>query len=93
MSTGRNTTIRDRHRKTIAREEPPCGICGGAIDYGLPHHDPKSYVVDHIDPYHHSRDDSISNKQAAHRDCNRLKSDKRPDHVQQWRVYETTRTW
>ena len=67
MSTGRNTTTRDRHRKTIAREEPPCGICGGAIDYGLPHLDPGSYVVDHIIPLNRGGDDALANKQAAHR--------------------------
>ena len=71
----RNTTIRDRHRKTIARDEPPCGICGDPIDYALPYTDPRSFVVDHIVPWMASRDDSLENKQAAHRDCNREKSD------------------
>ena len=42
MSTGRNTTIRDRHRRIIRRDRPPCGICGAEIDYSLHHTDPKN---------------------------------------------------
>ena len=72
----RNTTVRDAHRKTIAQDEPPCGICGQPIDYQLPHTDPHSYVVDHIIPWDISHDDSLGNKQAAHRQCNRDKSDR-----------------
>lgn len=76
MSEGRNTTIRDRHRKAIARGEPPCGICNEPIDYDLPHTDQWSYVVDHINPLSVSNDDSLTNKQAAHRKCNQDKSDR-----------------
>ena len=79
MSTGRNTATRDRHRKTIARDQPPCGICGEPIDYTLPHDDPWSFVVDHIKPLHITNDDTLANKQAAHRKCNRDKSDTMPD--------------
>ena len=79
MSTGRSTTVRDRHRKTIARDQPPCGICGQPIDYDLPHTDPQSFVVDHIIPRAKSGPDTLANKQAAHRTCNRTKSDKLPD--------------
>ena len=75
----RNTAIRDRHRKTIARDEPPCGICGDPIDYTLPHGEPLSFVVDHIIPYSVSNDDSLTNKQAAHKACNSLKSATLPD--------------
>ena len=95
MSTPRSTTIRYRHRATLARGKPPCGICGNPIDYTLtvalgehgkrctgancpgcvPH--PMSYVVDHITPLNRGgSDDDISNKQAAHRLCNRAKSDR-----------------
>lgn len=89
----RNTTTRDRHRRTIARDHPPCGICGHPIDYDLPHTDPRSYVVDHIVPRAKDGPDTLDNKQAAHRDCNRAKSDKLPgDHVGA-RIYETARTW
>lgn len=75
----RNTTTRDRHRKTIARDEPPCGICNEPIDYTLPHSEPLSFVVDHIIPYSISGDDSLANKQAAHKACNSLKSANVPD--------------
>lgn len=71
----RNTTRRDKHRRTLAIGEPPCGICGQPIDYTLPHTDPDSYVVDHINPWAVSRDDSLDNKQPAHRRCNRTKAD------------------
>ena len=91
MSVGRNTTTRDRHRKTIARDEPPCGICGQPINYQLPHLDPGSYVVDHIIPVNRGGDDALANKQAAHRACNRTKSDHTPNEHQ--RHYVTTRTW
>lgn len=72
----RSTTIRDRHRKTIAKGQPPCGICGQPIDYTLPHLDPGEFVVDHKTPLNRGGKDVLSNKQAAHRLCNRLKSDR-----------------
>lgn len=90
VSSGRNTTVRDRDRKTIARTKPPCGICGQDIDYTLPHLDPKSYVVDHVTPLNKGGTDTLDNKQAAHRDCNRTKSDTVADGS---RVYVTWRTW
>lgn len=68
MSTGRSTTIRDRHRKIIARGKPPCGICGNEIDYTITDHlDPMAYVVDHIVPVAKGGPDELANKQAAHR--------------------------
>ncbi|WP_406083097.1 HNH endonuclease [Micromonospora zamorensis] len=73
---GRSTTIRDRHRAIIARSQPPCGICGEEIDYTLPYLDPGEFVVDHIVPRNRGGADTLANKQAAHRLCNRLKSDK-----------------
>lgn len=72
----RNTQRRDKHRRTIALDEPPCGICGTLINYALPHLDPMSYVVDHVIPLNKGGLDIIENKQAAHRSCNRAKSDK-----------------
>lgn len=75
----RNTATRDRHRKIIARDEPPCGICGDPINYALPSDEPMSYVVDHIVPYSVSNDDSLANKQAAHKVCNGIKSATMPD--------------
>lgn len=92
MSTGRNTAARDRDRRVISRTKPPCGICEQPIDYSLPHTDPMSFVVDHVNPLAKSGDDSTENKQAAHRVCNRLKSDKTADELGP-RRYETWRTW
>lgn len=71
----RNTTTRDHHRKTIAKGKPPCALCGEQIDYTLPYMDPGEYVVDHIVPVKRGGSDTIDNKQPAHRQCNRAKSD------------------
>lgn len=72
----RSTTIRDRHRKIIRRDEPPCHICGQPIDYDAHHLDPLSFTVDHITPVNKGGPDTLDNKAAAHRRCNRTKSDK-----------------
>lgn len=90
MSGNRSTTTRDRHRAAIKRERPPCGICNEPIDYGLPHSDPKSFVVDHVLPLAAGGLDDLSNVQAAHRDCNRDKWDRVDTGP---RVYVTHRTW
>ena len=93
----RGTAIRDRHRKIIARDGLPCGICGNEIDYKLPYLDPGSYVVDHITPIARGGLDVLENKQPAHRKCNRTKGDKLPGEDRQpepRRVYFVThRTW
>ena len=87
----RNTTRRDRDRSYIRRTQPPCGICGEAIDYALPYLDPRSFVVDHVVPLKGGLD-VRENKQAAHRSCNRTKSDKTADDLAP-RTYVTWRTW
>jgi 5-methylcytosine-specific restriction endonuclease McrA len=92
MAAPRNTATRDRDRAAIRRTKPPCGICEGEIDYSLPHTDPQSYVVDHIVPLNKGGTDEIDNKQAAHRLCNRLKSDKTADDLAP-RTFVTARTW
>lgn len=92
MTAPRNTTRRDRDRSYIRRNQPPCGICGQPIDYTLPHLDPMSYVVDHIVPLNRDGKDVRENKQAAHRSCNRTKSDKLPGDDAP-RRYVTWRTW
>ena len=73
---GRSTTLRDLHRATIARAGGPCHICGKPIDYTLPYLDPGEYVVDHLVPLARGGTDTLANKAAAHRACNRAKSDR-----------------
>lgn len=72
----RNTAIRDKHRAIIARDKPPCHLCGQPIDYNLPWWDQMAYVVDHVIPISKGGPDTLANKRAAHRKCNRDKSDK-----------------
>ena len=88
----RSTTQRDRDRAAIKRHRPPCGICEGEIDYSAPHLDPGEYVVDHIVPLAKGGADDLSNKQAAHRSCNRTKSDRLAEELAP-RTFVTTRTW
>lgn len=93
-SQGRNTSTRDQHRRAIRRTKPPCGICEQPIDYTLPHTDPLSFTVDHIVPLDRGGPDTLDNKQAAHRICNRAKSNKLPaELVEGPRTFVTTRTW
>lgn len=89
-SQGRNTKTRDDHRRAIKRERPPCGICGGEIDYDLDHHDPMSFVVDHVVPLAKGGPDALTNKQAAHRKCNRDKGTSVPGGP---RTFVTHRDW
>jgi 5-methylcytosine-specific restriction endonuclease McrA len=94
VSTGRNTATRDRDRAAIKRSRPPCGICQQEIDYSLPHLDPMAYVVDHIVPLAKGGSDTLENKQAAHRSCNRTKSDKvEGDLYDAPRTFVTSRVW
>jgi 5-methylcytosine-specific restriction endonuclease McrA len=92
VSTGRSTAQRDRDRNAIRRTKPPCGICEGDIDYSLPHTEPMSFVVDHIIPWARGGADDLSNKQAAHRKCNRDKSDRLAEEMGP-RTFVTWRRW
>jgi 5-methylcytosine-specific restriction endonuclease McrA len=69
----RNTKQRDHDRAVIRRTRAACHICGKAIDYSLPHTEPKSFVVDHVIPLAKGGADTLDNKAAAHRDCNSTK--------------------
>lgn len=91
MSTGRSTATRDQHRRAIARDKPPCGICLEPIDYTLRFPDPMSYEVDHILAIDNDGPDTLDNKQASHRRCNRAKWNHLPDSGP--RIFETSRTW
>lgn len=71
----RSSAQRDRLRAQVARSKPACHICGAAIDYTLPHLDPKAFVIDHVIPLARGGEDALSNVKAAHRlrDCNSKK--------------------
>ncbi|WP_396427161.1 HNH endonuclease [Leifsonia sp. 1010] len=55
--------MRDRIRKTGAA----CHLCGEAIDYTLPHTNPRSFVIDHLVPLSKGGEDALHNVKAAHR--------------------------
>jgi 5-methylcytosine-specific restriction endonuclease McrA len=92
VSTGRSTAVRDRDRATIRRIKPPCGICGEDIDYTLRSPDPMSFEVDHIIALDNGGADTLANKQASHRKCNRAKWNKTADQLAP-RTFETWRVW
>ncbi|MGV5046876.1 HNH endonuclease [Rhodococcus pyridinivorans] len=92
----RNTATRDRHRRYIARTKPPCHLCGEDIDYSLPHLDPMSFVVDHVQAIARGGLDELENKAAAHRRCNEAKGAKLLEDMAAYkgpREYVTDRTW
>ena len=93
MSTGRSTTTRDRHRRAIARSKPPCGICNDPIDYSLHYLDPMAYTVDHVVPLAKGGADTLENKQAAHRACNRAKWHYTDEDFDEPRTFVTARSW
>jgi 5-methylcytosine-specific restriction endonuclease McrA len=72
----RRTTSRDRDRAAIRKQGAACHICGEAIDYSLPYLHPREFVVDHVVPLARGGPDTLANKRAAHRECNRAKSDR-----------------
>ena len=87
----RNTARRDRHRRIIAKDEPPCALCGDPINYQAHHLDPLAFTIDHITPMSRGGDelDTLDNLQAAHRECNRDKS----NHVAIGVSFVTERSW
>ena len=87
----RNTARRDRHRRIIAADEPPCALCGEPIDYQAHHLDPLAFTIDHITPMSRGGDelDTLENLQPAHRKCNRDKS----NNVELGVKFITERAW
>lgn len=92
MSTGRSTTTREQHRRAIRRTKPPCGICELPIDYALVSPDPMSFEVDHIVALDNGGTDTLDNKQASHRKCNRDKWNRLAEDLMP-RTFVTSRTW
>lgn len=86
----RNTTTRDRHRKLIARDQPPCHLCNEPIDYQAHHLDPSSFTIDHITPLSRGGSDTLDNLAAAHRRCNNAKYNATV-HIPV--IFETERAW
>lgn len=69
------------HRRIAARTiraANVCALCGGLLDKTLPAPHPMSVVADHIMPRARRPDLALdpANFQAAHRSCNRAKSDR-----------------
>lgn len=70
----RSTTLRNRHRRIIARDKPPCHVCGGEILYDVEDHlHPLAFTIDHIIPLARGGRDRIDNLAACHRRCNQSK--------------------
>lgn len=72
----RSTALRNRYRKIISADEPPCHVCRKPIDYQAHHLHPLSFTIDHITPINRGGTDTLDNIAACHRKCNRDKSDK-----------------
>jgi len=85
----RNAARQQKFRKIIAADEPPCHICGQPIDYDAHYLDPLAFTVDHITPIARGGSHTLDNAAAAHRKCNRDKSDKIAAGVD----FITERTW
>lgn len=93
MSTQRSTTLRDKHRRIIAADEPPCHWCQGHIDYVAHHLDPKAFQIDHVVPLDAGGPDTLDNLVASHRACNRAKSNKPAATTTSGVDFVTARTW
>lgn len=73
-----------RNRKRILATQSVCAICGKPVDMSLKSPHPMSATVDHIIPVSKGGHPSaMDNLQLAHWICNRLKSNKLMDFVQQ----------
>ena len=74
---GQHRTAFEKNRKIVLATQNVCGICGREIDPGYKFPHPLSKTVDHIIPVAKGGHPSeLLNLQAAHRWCNRWKSDR-----------------
>jgi 5-methylcytosine-specific restriction endonuclease McrA len=87
----RCTTRRNRHRRIIAKDKPACHWCLEDIDYQADWLHPLAFQIDHVIPLHKGGLDELSNIVAAHRRCNRAKSDKIP--LPPGATFVTERSW
>lgn len=76
-----NSSRANKLRAALAEAQAPCWICRefgrpGGIDYGLPHGHPLAFELDHLVPISRGGDPyDPRNCAAAHRKCNRWRSD------------------
>ena len=61
--------------KVFERDNWRCGICRRKINPKLVHPHPRSATVDHIVPISKGGEHTYRNTQAAHWECNSIKSD------------------
>lgn len=96
--TGRSTSRRDKHRRTIAKDRPPCALCHEDIDWTADHLHPLSYTIDHVIPIAKGGPDELFLPDgtpqivAAHRKCNRAKGDGGPN-IKAAVAFVTERAW
>lgn len=63
----------EKNKKAIRLRQDFCQICGLPINYDLKYPNPWSFTADHIIPVIMGGRSDLSNMQAAHFRCNRLK--------------------
>lgn len=92
MASQRHTTRRNRHRRLIARDNPPCHLCGGEILWDADHLHPLSFQADHVVPLSRGGTDTLDNLAASHRRCNQSRYNKLLP-TQPGVTFVTERTW
>lgn len=81
----KNGAARTKLREKLKASGGPCALCGGAIDYSLPHFHPDAFEVDEIVPVSLGGNPlDINNVQRAHRRCNQERGNMT---MQQWWRY------
>ena len=82
--TGPHRVAFEKNKKRILKTQNVCGICGKPVDMKLKYPHPLSAVIDHVVPVSKGGHPSaIENLQLAHWSCNREKSDKLFNKVQE----------
>ena len=74
---GKHRAAFNKNKQRILKTQNVCGICGKPVDTHLKYPDPLAPVIDHIIPVAKGGHPSdLANLQLAHWSCNRQKSDK-----------------